>query len=194
MVKTDERETPSLSVEELRAAIERAKDQGVIPAGSDLEKVVNQKATLVHPLLRKPKPQKKTDKKQRRTTVRSVKLVAIGTDEFGREVPRLMSLPIEPSFNNMGSLKDPSNPLRYWLNKGYIFPHDYEGTLTISDPDTGKEREVDLQQIFCAVKDCWEPALATKDPNGSELCAYDKERWDKGLISWAISAREYSGG
>lgn len=118
---------------------------------------------IVHPDLA---PQKRVDtgsKKQRRTTVRMAKLVnPYASEERGR--PIITQVPIEPSHNNHGSY-DAGGPLRHYLNKGFVFPHDY-------DPEK-------FPFLYCAVKDCWEKAV------GDERCPEHEDMWQKGLIRYA---------
>lgn len=133
----------------------------------------------VHPALRRKKARKRLDAKQRRTTVRTIKLVNPGG---GDQMPCLIQVPIEPGFNNKGILTDPTMPVRYYLEKGFVLPNEYEGKIP----------GIDLSVFFCAVSNCWDPALATANPeNGSERCALHEEMFSKGEIRYATSAREY---
>jgi hypothetical protein len=133
-----------------------------------------EEAPLVHPALRPKRPNKEVSKKQRRTTVRTIKLVNPHNEE-----PALVQVPIEPSFNNRGSLKDPTTPIRHYLDKGFVFPHEY-------DPEKWPD-------IFCAVKDCWDPAMVNTDhENGSERCLEHELMYRQGIIRYPTAAREPS--
>lgn len=128
-------------------------------------------APLVHPALRPRTKPKKLSDKQRRTTVRTVKLVNPLND-----APVLVQVPIEPSFNNRGSLQDPTTPLRHYLDKGFVFPHEYDPAKW---PD-----------IFCAVSNCWDRAMVNDDhDNGSERCLEHELLYRQGIIRYPTAAR-----
>jgi hypothetical protein len=127
---------------------------------------------LVHPAMRPRNMGKKLDRKQRRTTVRVIKLV----NPFN-EAAHLVQVPIEPSFNNKGTLNDPTNPIRHYLDKGFQFPHEYDPARW---PD-----------IFCAVQNCWDPAMVNIDhENGSERCLEHELMYRQGIIRYPTAARE----
>lgn len=139
-------------------------------------------ATLSHPSLRPPKKREKRQK-QRRTIVRTIKLVnATG------EIPRLIECPIEPGHNNRGTLKDPTIPIRHYLDKGFILPHEFDGVV-LADLGEGP-KPIDLQVIFCAVSGCWKKATATDDSeDGTERCSEHNVMFDRGEIRYATSAK-----
>lgn len=133
------------------------------------------KAPMTHPAMRPRQRPKRVDEKQRRTTVRVAKLI-----NATNEPASLIQAPIEPGHNNAGVLSDPTQPLRFYLNKGFMFPHEY-----------------DIEKypgIYCAVKDCWEWAeYGDENPEGSERCSAHEEMYKAGIIRYATSAREWKG-
>lgn len=145
-----------------------------MPQDPETGKFTKAKPALVHPALRKKAPEKRVNAKLRRTTVRTVKLIAPGSDDAGNVV--VTQLPIEPSFNNGGNLNDTTAPLRHWLEKGFQWPHEFDF-----------ER---FPFVFCAIKDCWDPALVSEDPDsGTERCADHEEAWKRKEIRYAVSAK-----
>lgn len=136
---------------------------------------------LTHPALRPPKKAPRVDMKQKRTTVRSMKLVN-ATDP---DRPQLIQVPIEPGHNNRGTLKDPTIPIRHYLEKGFIQPHEFQGQIMVDG------EAVDLQRVFCAIKDCWDTATITFDEGGTERCGPHDKMFNDGLIRYATAAREY---
>src|SRR5438128_254256 len=84
------------------------------------EAPVRELPKIVHPDMA-PRAPATGGTKQRRTTVRVAKLIN-ATDPND---PRLTQVPIEPSHNNHGSY-DSGAPLRHYLNKGFMFPHEYD--------------------------------------------------------------------
>jgi hypothetical protein len=134
---------------------------------------------LQHPALRPPKKKAKQNK-QRRTIVRTIKLVN-ATDESR---PQLIEVPIEPGHNNRGTLKDPTLPIRHYLEKGFILPHEFDGVVL------GDGKPINLQVIFCAVSGCWTKATVTDDPeDGTERCREHNVMYDKGEIRYAMSGK-----
>lgn len=132
-------------------------------------------APMIHPALRRKQARKRVDAKSRRTTVRTMKLVNASNPER----PQLVQVPIEPSHNNRGNLSDPLAPIRYYLDKGFVQPYEYEGTIG----------DIDLKRIFCAVSNCWDSAEATSDPEGSERCPEHEKMYRSGEIRYAVSAK-----
>lgn len=130
--------------------------------------VTETKAPIVHPALR-PKGQPSSGSaKQRRTTVRMAKMVnPFASKEQGKTI--VTQVPIEPSFNNHGSY-DSTMPLMHYIQKGFVFPHDW-------DPET-------YDFLYCAVKDCWDKAVGQ-----SERCAEHEQMWKDGYIRYATSAK-----
>lgn len=133
---------------------------------------------LTHPALRAPKA-RKSGVKTRRTVVRTIKLV----NPFGAQ-PILVEVPIEPSHNNRGTLGDPTIPARHYLEKGFVLPHEFSGTIKVGS------KEIDLDQVFCAVSGCWGRATVTDEPeSGTERCVEHEVAWRAGEIRYAVSAR-----
>lgn len=134
-------------------------------------------APLLHPALRRKQAKKRPDAKQRRTIVRTVKLVNASDPKR----PQLLQLPIEPSHNNRGNVRDPLGPIRHYLDKGFVFPYEYDGTI----------KGIDLKVIHCAVSNCWDPAEAMTDPNnGSERCPDHEKMFQSGEIRYALVGTE----
>lgn len=124
---------------------------------------------VVHPALRPRKRAKKVSDKSRRTTVRSLKLINATNPNRS---PQLVQLPIEPSHNNAGALSDPTIPIRFYLNKGFQWPHEF-------DPEK-------YPGIYCAILDCWDFT-----DGDSERCKEHDAMFEAGLIRYATAAKEY---
>lgn len=122
---------------------------------------------IIHPALRPKAVLKTGSAKQRRTTVRVAKL--INPRGNGKGEPVLTQVPIEPSFNNRGGY-DPGTPLRHYLDKGFVFPHEF-------DP-------VKYKFLYCAVQNCWDPAISD-----GERCTEHEEMYARGLIRYATVGR-----
>jgi hypothetical protein len=136
-----------------------------------VEKV--EKPKLVHPSLRPRRKPKKLSDKQRRTVVRTAKLVHLKdrtTEGVTKEDAVLIQVPIEPQFNNLGS-RDLNAPLRFYLDKkGMLWPHEYD--------------DKKYPGIYCAVLNCWDWATVSHTPDGSERCVEHEAMWRAGMLRY----------
>lgn len=147
------------------------------------EQAAKQDKSFVHPSLRPRRKAKSTSKKQRRTSVRTVKLIKVGSIRNDGEIVEgasLIQMPIEPTFNNGGS-RDLNAPLRYALDKkGFLWPHEYD-----ADKYPG---------IYCAVLNCWDWATVTHQPDsGTERCVEHEAMWRAGLLRYQDPASGANG-
>lgn len=128
---------------------------------------------LVHPSLRPRRKPESGSRKQRRTVVRCAKLVKVGDVVDGGNTTvkaNLVQVPIEPTFNNMGS-RDLNAPLRFYLErKGFQWPHEYD--------------EEKYPGIYCAVLNCWDWATVTHTNNGTERCVEHEAMWRAGMLRY----------
>lgn len=136
--------------------------------------VAEKKQKLTHPSLRPRRKPGGTSKKQRRTAVRTAKVIKLSevTNNGNTEVmPVLIQVPIEPTFNNGGS-RDLNAPLRFYTDKkGYLWPHEYD--------------EEAYPGIYCAILNCWDWATVTHNPdNGTERCTEHEAMWRAGLMRY----------
>jgi hypothetical protein len=149
----------------------------VVEKDPETGKFVRAQPKLEHPSLRPPRRQAKREK-LRRTIVRTIKLV----NPTG-PTPVLVEVPIEISHNNRGTTSDPTIPIRHYLEKGFVLPHEFRGQVLGPDGEP-----LELGQIFCAVSGCWRRATAQDDPeNGTERCVEHEAMWRTGEIRYAVA-------